>query len=73
MRLQLHTLKRELEELLYNRDSLTRAHNRIGMLTKLHELQELVNCVVTIRAFDAFFEWKRQHGWMLAQSPQICF
>ncbi len=42
LRLQLYTLKRELEEALYNLDSLTGANNRIGMLTKLREQQELV-------------------------------
>ncbi|ARU32184.1 GGDEF domain-containing protein [Sulfuriferula sp. AH1] len=42
LRLQLFTLKRELEDLLYNLDPLTGANNRIGMLTKLREQQDLV-------------------------------
>jgi diguanylate cyclase (GGDEF)-like protein len=59
MRLQLQTLKRELEELLYNRDSLTRAHTRTGMLTNLRELQELVkrgiqSCSVAMMDLDHF-------------------
>lgn len=58
MRLQLQTLKRELEDLLYNRDSLTRAHNRIGMLTKLRELRELVkrgaSCSIIMMDLDRF-------------------
>ncbi len=59
MRLQLQTMKRELEELLYNRDSLTHAHTRTGMLTKLRELQELVkrgvqSCSVAMMDLDHF-------------------
>lgn len=42
LRLQLYTLKRELEDTLYNLDALTGANSRIGMLTKLREQQELV-------------------------------
>jgi diguanylate cyclase len=58
MRLQLQTLKRELEDLLYNRDSLTRTYGRIGMLTKLRELKELVKrgmqCSIIIMDLDRF-------------------
>jgi len=43
LRLEIHTLKREIEESLYNHDPLTGALNRIGMLTSLRALQELVN------------------------------
>lgn len=42
LRLQILTLKRELEETLYNLDPLTGAHNRIGMLTKLREQLDMV-------------------------------
>ena len=42
LRLQIYTLKRELEDSLYNLDSLTGANSRIGMLTKLREQLELV-------------------------------
>ncbi|MBI5696526.1 MAG: diguanylate cyclase [Nitrospirae bacterium] len=61
MRLQLQTLKRELEDMLYNRDSLTRAHSRIGMLTKLRELHELVkrgiqSCSIAMMDLDHFKE-----------------
>jgi len=41
-RLQLQSMKHELEDLLFNHDPLTRAYSRIGMLTKLRELVELV-------------------------------
>jgi diguanylate cyclase len=42
LRLQIYTLKRELEDTLYNLDTLTGANSRIGMLTKLREQLELV-------------------------------
>lgn len=59
MRLQIHTLKRELEDLMYNRDPLTGANSRIGMLTKLRELQELVrrgveSCCIAMMDLDNF-------------------
>lgn len=42
LRLEIYTLKRELEDLLYNSDPLTKALNRINMLPILREQQELV-------------------------------
>lgn len=59
LRLQLQTLKREMEDLLYNRDPLTRAYSRIGMLTKLRELREPVrrgvqSCCVVMMDLDHF-------------------
>jgi len=41
-RLQLYTLLREIEELIYNRDPLTGAENRIGMLTALREMLAMI-------------------------------
>jgi len=43
LRLEINTLKRELETAYYNLDSLTGANSRIGMLTHLREQLELVN------------------------------
>ena len=43
LRLEITTLKRELETAYYNLDSLTGANSRIGMLTHLREQMELVN------------------------------
>jgi diguanylate cyclase (GGDEF)-like protein len=42
LRLEVQTLKRELETTYYNRDSLTGANTRVGMLTYLREQLELV-------------------------------
>ena len=65
--LEIHTLKHEIEESLYNRDALTGAENRIGMLTKLRELHELVKrsvheCVVVIMDLDHFKEINDNFG-----------
>lgn len=55
LRLEVQTLKRELETTYYNRDSLTGANTRVGMLTYLREQLELVkrgNQQLTISMMD---------------------
>jgi diguanylate cyclase len=59
MRLEVLTLKQELEEALYNLDPLTGAANRIGMLTRLREQQEMVRrkvhpCCIAMMDLDLF-------------------
>jgi len=59
MRLEVYSLKHELEESLNNRDPLTGAENRMGMLTRLRELHELVKravqkCSIVIMDLDHF-------------------
>lgn len=59
LHLEIYSLKQELEELLNNRDALTGAENRIGMLTRLRELRELVKrliqqCSIVIMDLDHF-------------------
>ena len=59
LHMEIYSLKQELEELLYNRDALTGAENRIGMLTRLRELRELVKrltqqCSIVIMDLDHF-------------------
>lgn len=59
LRLQIQTLRREFENLLYNRDPLTGAESRIGMLTRLREMQELVKrgiqqCCLALMDLDHF-------------------
>ncbi|MFZ3048913.1 MAG: CZB domain-containing protein, partial [Desulfatirhabdiaceae bacterium] len=57
LHLEFYSLKQEIEELLNNRDALTGAENRIGMLTRLRELRELVKrgvqeCSIVIMDLD---------------------
>ncbi|MEZ6002393.1 diguanylate cyclase [Hyphomonas sp.] len=59
MRLLIETLKRELEDEIYNVDALTGASSRVGMLTKLREQHELVrrkleSCVIVMMDIDRF-------------------
>lgn len=59
LRLQIETLKRELEDEIYNVDALTGASSRVGMLTKLREQHELVKrdletCVIVMMDIDKF-------------------
>lgn len=59
LRLQLYSLKHELDDSLYNLDTLTGANNRIGMLTKLREQQVLVkrqvqSCCIVMMDIDHF-------------------
>ena len=66
-RLQLQSMKHELEDLLFNHDPLTRAYSRIGMLTKLRELLELVkrnveSCCIAMMDLDHFKTVNDVHG-----------
>ncbi|MBZ0106161.1 MAG: diguanylate cyclase [Sulfuricella denitrificans] len=59
LRLQFNTIIRELEELLQNRDPLTGAENRVGMLTTLREMHSMVQrgmqrCCIVIADLDHF-------------------
>jgi diguanylate cyclase (GGDEF)-like protein len=59
MRLEMLTMKRELEDAIYNLDPLTGAATRIGMLTKLREQQALVKrkaqfCCLAMMDLDHF-------------------
>lgn len=59
LHLQIYTLKRELEDSVYNLDPLTGAYSRLNMLTKLREQQELVkrnvlSCCIAIMDLDNF-------------------
>ncbi|MFA5352893.1 MAG: diguanylate cyclase [Thermodesulfovibrionales bacterium] len=59
LRLEILTLKREIEDSLFNHDPLTGAESRLGMLTKLRELLEQVkrriqHCCIAIMDLDHF-------------------
>lgn len=67
LRLEIYTLKHELEEALFNLDSLTGANNRIGMLPRLRELQDLVkrhvqSCCIAMMDLDLFKIVNDTHG-----------
>ena len=67
LRLQLHSLKRELNEQLYNRDPLTGVNTRIGLLTELREQHELVKrkvqpCGLVMLDLDHFKSINDGHG-----------
>ncbi len=67
LRLEISALERELEDSLINRDVLTGAINRFGILPTLREQQELVkrhilNCCVVMMDLDNFKAINDLHG-----------
>lgn len=67
LRLEISTLQRELSDLLYNRDALTGAINKVSMLPILREQQELVKrniqaCSIAMLDLDHFKQVNDQHG-----------
>ncbi|MHC3995607.1 diguanylate cyclase [Thiomicrolovo sp. ZZH C-3] len=67
LRLNLQTLKYELEETLYNRDPLTGVRNRISMLSDLRKQMDLIDrhvetTVISIIDIDHFKQVNDTHG-----------
>lgn len=67
LRLEIFALERELEDSLFNRDSLTGAITRFGILPTLREQQELVKrhaqrCCIAMMDLDNFKTVNDRHG-----------
>lgn len=67
LRLEISALERELEDSLFNRDSLTGAITRFGILPTLREQQELVKrhaqfCYIAMMDLDSFKAINDLHG-----------
>ncbi|MBZ5676082.1 MAG: diguanylate cyclase [Acidobacteriia bacterium] len=78
MRLEIATLKHDIEDALYNLDPLTGAASRIGMLTKLREEQELVkrkvhSCCLAMMDLDDFKNVNDTHGHAIGDRVLVGF
>ncbi|OOZ40491.1 hypothetical protein BOW53_07525 [Solemya pervernicosa gill symbiont] len=67
LRLNIETLKHEIEETLYNRDPLTGARNRVSMLSELRQILEMVkrnaqNATISIMDIDHFKQINDRYG-----------
>lgn len=78
LRWNILVLKRTLEDLLFDFDPLTGAGNRVGMLAKLHEQQQLVdrrlvNCMLVMTDIDEFKLVNDTYGHMVGDRALVAF
>ena len=78
MRLQIETLKHELEDEIHNVDTLTGACARVGLLAKLREQHELVKrnletCVIIMMDIDKFKSINDKYGHLIGDRTLTTF
>jgi diguanylate cyclase (GGDEF)-like protein len=78
MRMEIFTLKRDIEDALYSLDSLTGIPGRIGLLGKLREQRSLVqrgvqSCCLAIMDLDKFKSVNDEHGHAAGDKVLVAF